>query len=237
MESVEARLAAVVARIGAAARTAGRDPAAVRLVAVSKTFGEAAITPALKAGQRDFGENRVQEAEAKWPPLRAAYPDLRLHLIGALQTNKAKSAVALFDTIHSLDRDSLAAALAREMARQGRRPQLFVQVNTGAEEQKAGVPPSDAARFVERCRAVHGLPVEGLMCIPPAGDDPAPHFDMLRRLAAALGLPSLSMGMSGDFEAAIRCGATHVRVGSAIFGARASQAAEPSLAMADKPAP
>jgi pyridoxal phosphate enzyme (YggS family) len=216
----EERLASVNARIAAAATRAGRDPAGVTLIAVSKTFDAAAIEPVLAAGQREFGENRVKEAEGKWPALRKRYPDVRLHLIGPLQTNKAREAVALFDAIHSLDRDRLAAAVAGEMARQGRTPALFVQVNTGAEPQKSGVLPSTAIAFVERCRGEHGLVIEGLMCIPPLGRDPIPHFDELKRLAEAAGLRSLSMGMSADFEAAIEHGATHVRVGSAIFGER-----------------
>lgn len=214
------RLADVKARIAAAAEHAGRDPATVTLIAVSKTFGPPAIEPVLAAGQRAFGENRVKEAEEKWPLLRERHPDLRLHLIGPLQTNKVREAVALFDAIHVLDRDRLAAALAKEMARQGRSPTLFVQVNTGDEPQKSGIARGDAAAFVARCREEHGLAVEGLMCIPPLADDPAPHFEMLRRLGAELGLPLLSMGMSADFETAIRHGATHVRVGSAIFGGR-----------------
>jgi pyridoxal phosphate enzyme (YggS family) len=214
------RLAAVEARIADAARRSGREPHDVRLIAVSKTFGVEAIEPLLAAGQRDFGENRVQEAQGKWPGLRVRYPDLRLHLIGPLQTNKAREAVAMFDAIHSLDRDKLAAALAKEMVRQGRAPGLFVQVNTGEEPQKAGVSLQEAAAFVERCGEAYGLGIEGLMCIPPAEEDAAPHFAALADLAGRLGLPSLSMGMSGDFEAAIAHGATHVRVGSAILGER-----------------
>lgn len=214
------RLAAVRTRIVEAAARAGRDPAGVTLIAVSKTFEAAAIEPVLAAGQREFGENRVQEAEAKWPALRALYPDVRLHLIGPLQTNKVREAVALFDAIHSLDREKLAAALAKEMPRQGRTLALYVQVNTGNEPQKSGVEPDETAAFVERCRGVHGLAIEGLMCIPPLEGDPVSHFDQLKRLADALGLRSLSMGMSADFEAAIEHGATHVRVGSAIFGGR-----------------
>jgi PLP dependent protein len=220
MADVGTRLAEVKARIRDAARRAGRDPARVTLIAVSKTFGADVIAPVLDAGQREFGENRVQEAEGKWPPLRLRFPDLRLHLIGPLQTNKAREAVSLFDAIHTVDRDRLAGVLAKEMARQGRSPTLFVEVNTGNEPQKAGVAPGEAAAFVTRCREVHGLSIEGLMCIPPLTDDPVPHFEMLRRLAEALGLGALSMGMSSDFEAAIHHGATHVRVGSAIFGER-----------------
>lgn len=220
MNEVAAGLAAVKARIAAAVIRAGRDPAAVTLVAVTKTFGADEIRPAIAAGQRDFGENRVQEAAAKWPGLKNGGPKLNLHLIGPLQTNKVRDAVALFDAIHSLDRDKLAEALSKEMARQERRLALFVQVNTGEEPQKAGVLPGETASFVERCRAKHGLPVKGLMCIPPQDEDPAPHFDMLARLGDGLGLRALSMGMSGDFETAIAHGATHVRVGSAIFGSR-----------------
>ncbi len=220
MADAETRLAEVKARVAAAVARAGRDPAEVALVAVSKTFGVDAIAPVLAAGQREFGENRVQEAEGKWPPLKARHPDLRLHLIGPLQTNKAREAVALFDAIHTVDRDKLAGVLAKETARQGRSPTLFVEVNAGKEPQKAGVAPEQAAAFVTRCRDVHKLSIEGLMCIPPFADDPVPHFEMLRDLGAALGLKSLSMGMSADYEAAILHGATHVRVGSAIFGAR-----------------
>jgi hypothetical protein len=187
---------------------------------VSKTFGADAIEPVLAAGQREFGENRVQDAMAKWPALRARYPDLRLHLIGPLQTNKVRDAVKLFDAIHSLDRDKLAVEIAKELSKQKRNVSLFVQVNTGDETQKAGVRPAETAVFVERCRSEHGLVLQGLMCIPPIEDDPMPHFQMLKRLASDLELRSLSMGMSADFETAIANGATHVRVGSAIFGER-----------------
>jgi PLP dependent protein len=218
--TAEARLVAVRAKIDAAAEGAGRDPARVNLIAVSKTFGAEAIEPVLEAGQRVFGENRVQEAVAKWPTLRARYPDLRLHLIGPLQTNKVRDAVKLFDAIHSLDRDKLANEIAKELSKQGRNLSLFVQVNTGDETQKAGVHPGDTAAFVARCRDEHGLAIEGLMCIPPIDDDPVPYFRMLKSLATELGLRSLSMGMSADFEVAIANGATHVRVGSAIFGER-----------------
>jgi pyridoxal phosphate enzyme (YggS family) len=218
--SAEERRAAVKAKIEAAAMQAGHDPASVNLIAVSKTFEATAIEPVLQAGQREFGENRVQEAMAKWPALRARYPALRLHLIGPLQTNKVRDAVKLFDAIHSIDRDKLAVEIAKEMARQNRRLTLFVQINTGNEPQKAGVAPSEAAAFVTRCRDVHSLAIDGLMCIPPLEDDPIPHFRMLKRLAEELGMASLSMGMSADFEAAIAEGATHVRVGSAIFGER-----------------
>lgn len=221
MESHIARnLAEVKERIALAAREAERDPSSVALVAVSKTIPPDGIREALAAGQRLFGENRVQEAEAKWPALREAFPDLRLHLIGPLQTNKAKKAVALFDAVETVDRERLAAALAEEMARSGRSLACFVQVNTGEEPQKAGVAPAEADAFIRRCREDFGLPVQGLMCIPPAGDEPAPHFALLARIAARNGLPALSMGMSHDHEVAIRFGATLVRVGTAIFGVR-----------------
>jgi pyridoxal phosphate enzyme (YggS family) len=221
MSGVSERLADVQARIARAADAAGRAPGDVRLIAVTKTFGAAAIEPALLGGHRDFGENRVQEAERKFPALKARFPDLTLHLIGPLQSNKARQAVRLFDAIHSLDREKLAAELAKQIAAEGRRPALFVQVNTGGEAQKAGIDPADAEAFVGRCRDVYRLSIEGLMCIPPLADDPRPHFELLRALGARLGLKKLSMGMSGDFETAIACGATHVRVGSAIFGDRA----------------
>ena len=220
MTEAETGLAGVEARIAAAARRAGRDASEVTLIAVTKTFAPDAIRPVLQCGHRVFGENRVQEAQTKWPSLRESFPDLKLHLIGPLQTNKVRDAVALFDAIHSIDRDKLAAALAKEMARQGRTAALFVQVNTGEEPQKAGVRPAAAAEFVGRCREQHRLRIEGLMCIPPLEAHPAPHFEMLRRLAETLGLSGLSMGMSSDYETAIAHGATHVRVGSAIFGER-----------------
>jgi pyridoxal phosphate enzyme (YggS family) len=210
----------VRARVATACREAGRDPASVRLIAVSKTFEAADIRPVIAAGQRDFGENRVQEAQAKWPLLREETPGIVLHLIGPLQSNKAAEAVALFDVIHSIDREKIAAAVAAEMARQGRRLRLLVQVNTGAEPQKAGVLPEETDAFVARCRETHGLAIDGLMCIPPADEAPAPHFALLQKIATRLGLASLSMGMSGDFETAIRFGATDIRVGSAIFGTR-----------------
>jgi pyridoxal phosphate enzyme (YggS family) len=218
---VAAGLAAVGARIAAAARAAGRDPATVHLVAVTKTQSAARVAEALAAGHRVFGENRVQEAQAKWPALRARHADLELHLIGPLQTNKARDAIALFDVIETVDRENLAEVLAREMARAARRPRCLIQVNTGEEAQKAGVAPADADAFIARCRDVHGLPVAGLMCIPPHDDDPGPHFALLRTLAERHRLGVLSMGMSADFELAIRLGASHVRVGTAIFGARA----------------
>jgi hypothetical protein len=217
--SVES-LAAINARIAAAARTAGRDPACVTLIAVSKTFGAEEIVPVIGAGQRTFGENRVQEAKAKWPALKARHPGLQLHLIGPLQSNKTKEAVELFDAIHSIDRPKIARAIAEEMARQGKLLELFVEVNTGEEAQKAGVLPLEAAAFVTMCREELKLPITGLMCIPPIEEEPAVHFAFLAKLAGELGLKGLSMGMSGDFETAIQFGATHVRVGSAIFGVR-----------------
>ena len=221
MSDAVARLHAVRAEIARAARDFERDPGDVTLVAVSKTFPAEAIEPVLAAGQRVFGENYVQEAKAKWPALRERYPDVELHMIGPLQSNKAREAVALFDAIHTLDRASLAEALAKEIDRQGRRPRLLVQVNTGEEPQKGGVAPQDADAFIAACRERHGLSIDGLMCIPPADDPPSPHFALLRVIAERNGLKWLSMGMSADFEAAIQLGATHVRIGSAIFGARA----------------
>lgn len=215
-----ARLAEVRRRMVQACAEAARDPAGVALVAVSKTFGAEAITPVIAAGQRIFGENRVQEAKAKWPALRERHPDLALHLIGPLQSNKAREAVALFDAIHTVDRASLCAALAKEIDRQGRAPLLLVEINTGAEPQKAGVLPEAADAFVRACRDTYGLAVAGLMCIPPLAEPPAPHFALTAKIAARNGLKLLSMGMSADFETAIRFGATHVRVGSAIFGER-----------------
>ena len=216
---IAANLAAVRARIGAAASAAGRAPADITLVAVGKTHGPSAIAAALAAGQRQFGENRVQEAALKYPALKAATPGLELHLIGPLQTNKVKEAVALFDVIETLDRPKLADALAREMARQGRHPGLFVEVNTGEEAQKAGVYPAEADAFIAQCRGL-GLKIAGLMCIPPADEEPALHFALLREIARRNGIAQLSMGMSADYETAIRFGATHVRVGTAIFGER-----------------
>ena len=212
-------LAAVKEKIAAAARAADRDPGAVTLVAVSKTHEAATIRLALEAGLRTFGENRVQEAMAKWPELRAEFPDLSLHLIGPLQSNKIRKAVQVCDVIESVDSEPLAAALAREIAAQGRPIGIFIQVNTGEEHQKAGVAPAEVDALVTRCRAL-GLDVQGLMCIPPADDEPAPHFALLAKIAARNGLARLSMGMSGDFETAIRFGATSVRVGTAIFGSR-----------------
>jgi len=213
-------LADVMRRIAEAARAAGRDPGQVTLVAVSKTHGADKVRELLAAGQRVFGENRVQEAEEKFPALKAEYPDLQLHLIGPLQTNKARDAVALFDVIESVDRERLAATLAKEMARAGRRPDCFIQVNTGEEAQKAGVLPAELDAFVAACRDTHKLPVVGLMCIPPVDEEPALHFALLVKMAARNGLAKVSMGMSADYEIAVRLGATHVRVGSALFGAR-----------------
>ena len=214
------RLAEVRQHIAAAARAAGRDPASVTLVAVSKTHGADRVRELLDAGQRVFGENRVQEAEEKFPALKAAYPDLALHLIGPLQTNKAREAVALFDVIQSVDRERLAATLAKEMTRSGRRPDCYIQVNTGEELQKAGVLPAELDAFVAACRETYKLPIVGLMCIPPVDEEPALHFALLAKMAARNGLSSISMGMSADYETAIRLGATHVRVGTALFGHR-----------------
>jgi len=214
------RLKDVRARIATAAREAGRDPSSVRLIAVSKTFEASDIVPVIEAGQRLFGENRVQEAKAKWPALKERYTDLELHLVGVLQSNKAKEAVQLFDAIHSIDRPRIAKAVAEEMAKQGRRLKLLVQVNTGEEPQKAGVMPREAAAFVRNCREELGLDIAGLMCIPPADEEPAIHFAFLAKLASELDVKELSMGMSADYETAIAFGATYVRVGSAIFGSR-----------------
>jgi PLP dependent protein len=213
-------LSAVRAEIARACRDAGRDPAGVTLVAVSKTFAVEAIEPVIAAGQRIFGENRVQEAKAKWPPLLERHERLELHLVGTLQSNKAKDAVALFDAIHSVDRASLAEALGKEIAKQGRRPLLFVEINTGAEPQKSGVLPEDADAFLADCRDRWGLTIAGLMCLPPLNEAPAPHFALTAKIARRNGLALLSMGMSADYPTAIAFGATHVRVGTAIFGAR-----------------
>ncbi len=210
-------------KIAAAEAEAGRNAGSVTLVAVSKTFEADEIRPVLDAGQRVFGENRVQEAQAKWPGLREDFADVELHLIGPLQSNKAKDAVALFDVIETVDREKIAAELAKEMEKQGRSPKLYVQVNTGSEPQKAGIEPRETVAFVARCRDVHGLAIEGLMCIPPADENPGPHFALLEKLAREAGVSGLSMGMSGDYEKAIAFGATIVRVGSAIFGNRAYQ--------------
>jgi pyridoxal phosphate enzyme (YggS family) len=210
----------VRASIARACKDANRNPADVTLVAVSKTFPAEAIEPVIAAGERVFGENRVQEAKSKWPTLLEKYPGIALHLIGPLQSNKAREAVALFDAIHSVDRDSLCQALAKEIAAQGRAPLLFVQINTGAEPQKAGVLPQEADAFVKKCADTYGLTISGLMCIPPADEGPAPHFALTAKIAKGNGLKLLSMGMSADFADAIMLGATHVRVGSAIFGGR-----------------
>ena len=217
---VVAGLAAVRHQIAQAAEDAERDPATVALVAVSKTIPAAGILPALAAGQRLFGENYVQESKAKWPALRERYPDVELHLVGPLQSNKAREAVELFDVLHGLDRLSLAAALAKEIARVGRAPKLLIQVNTGDEPQKGGVAPAALDTLLSACRETHGLTIHGLMCIPPADAPPSPHFALLARIAERHSLPILSMGMSADYPAAIQMGATHVRVGTAIFGAR-----------------
>lgn len=215
-----ARLAGIKSAIEQACRDANRAREAVTLIAVSKTFGAEEIWPVIAAGQRVFGENRVQESQAKWPELRARQAGLELHLIGPLQSNKAADAVALFDVIHTVDRPKIAYALAEEMSRQGRRLPVFIQVNTGAEPQKAGILPEAADAFIAECRDKAGLDVRGLMCIPPAEDVPAPHFALLAEIARRNDLPGLSMGMSADFEVAIHQGATHVRVGSALFGSR-----------------
>lgn len=199
---------------------AGRHAGSVQLVAVSKTFFADEIIPALEAGQRIFGENRVQEAQGKWPALRERFADLELHLIGPLQSNKTAEAVALFDVIQTVDREKIAATIAAEMQRLGRKIKLFVQVNTGSEPQKAGIEPQETVAFVTRCRDIHGLEIAGMMCIPPVDENPGPHFALLRKLAKEAGVKELSMGMSGDFETAIAFHATYVRVGSAIFGSR-----------------
>jgi PLP dependent protein len=213
-------LASVEQEIARACNESRRDRASVTLIAVSKTFDADAIAPVIEAGQRVFGENRVQEARAKWPALMSAYPGIALHLIGPLQSNKAKEAVALFDAIHSVDRPSICQALAKEINSQKRQPELFVQLNTGEEPQKAGVAPGEADAFIAGCREKYGLRISGLMCIPPVNDAPAPHFALTAKIAARNGLKNLSMGMSADFATAIQFGATHVRVGSAIFGHR-----------------
>lgn len=219
------RLAAVRGAIERAEADAGRARGSAQLIAVSKTFPAEDAEALIRAGQRVFGENRVQEAKGKWPALKDAHPDVALHLIGPLQSNKTKEAVALFDAIHTVDREKIAASIAAECAAQGRNPLLFVQVNTGEEPQKAGISPREAIAFVTRCREVHGLKIEGLMCIPPVEDAPGPHFALLKTLAAEAGVPGLSMGMSADFEIAVGFGATHVRVGSALFGTRPPQPA------------
>lgn len=223
----ESALGEIIARVDRAAQNWKRSPQEITLIAVSKTFEGDAIEPVLAAGHRQFGENRVQEAQKKWPDLKARYSNVRLHLLGPLQSNKVKDAVALFDVIHSLDRPKLAAALATCRDQQGRCPDLFIQVNTGAEPQKAGVRPEEATDFIAHCRDGLSLPVVGLMCIPPAEEAPAPHFALLANLAEAAGLPCLSMGMSDDFEIAIAQGATHIRVGRAIFGDRSAAITPP----------
>lgn len=220
MENAAERLEMIRARIERARRRFGPPPDAVSLVAVSKTFSADEIRPFLDAGQRVFGENRVQEAEAKWPGLRGSYDGIELHLIGPLQTNKAREAVALFDVIETVDRDKLAGVLRTEIDRAGKAPRLLVQVNIGLEPQKAGIPPADAVAFVARCRQVHGLRIDGLMGIPPEGEPPGPYFAHLATLGRDIEATTLSMGMSADFETAIAMGATHVRVGSALFGTR-----------------
>ncbi|RCS23626.1 YggS family pyridoxal phosphate-dependent enzyme [Phyllobacterium salinisoli] len=218
--NVIGRLENVRGAIADAEHEAGRPHRSVTLVAVSKTFEAEDIRPVLEAGQRVFGENRVQEAQAKWPALKERYEGVELHLIGPLQSNKAADAVALFDVIETVDREKIAAMLASEMKRLNRFPRLYVQVNTGLEPQKAGIAPTEAEAFVKRCRQTHGLAIEGLMCIPPADENPGPHFALLEKIARAGGIEKLSMGMSGDYETAIAFGATSVRVGSAIFGSR-----------------
>ena len=225
MPSTPARLADVQQRLVAAAQAAKRDPAAVHLVAVTKTFDAEHILPVLEVGHRRFGENRVQEAKAKWPALRQRFAGIELHLIGSLQSNKAREAVELFDVIHTIDRPKIAQAVAGEMARQGKRLELFIEVNTGEEPQKAGVMPKEAAALLRLCREDLKLEIAGLMCIPPHDEEPGIHFAFLAKLAHELGLAGLSMGMSADFETAVAFGATHVRVGSQIFGGRSPQAA------------
>lgn len=220
MDDAVSRLADVSRNMAASEKAAGRKAGVVMLVAVSKTFEADDIRPVIEAGQRVFGENRVQEAQAKWPDLKHEFPDLELHLIGPLQSNKTKEAVALFDVIETVDREKIAAELAKEMARQGKSPKLYVQVNTGSEPQKAGIEPTEAVAFVKRCRDTHGLAIEGLMCIPPADENPGLHFALLEKLAREAGVEKLSMGMSSDYQTAIAFGATSVRVGSAIFGNR-----------------
>lgn len=217
---LQERLNEVRSHIAAAERQAGRPAGSVQLVAVSKTFDADAIRPAISAGQRVFGENRVQESQGKWPELKAETAGIELHLIGPLQSNKAADAVALFDVIETIDREKIARAIADEIKRQGKAIKLYVQVNTGLEPQKAGIAPDDTEAFVDLCRKQFGLPIEGLMCIPPAEENPGPHFALLAKLAKQAGIEKLSMGMSSDYETAVAFGATSVRVGSAIFGAR-----------------
>ncbi|RIA55194.1 hypothetical protein BXY53_0248 [Dichotomicrobium thermohalophilum] len=219
-DSAAARLAEVRARIADAAREVGRDPSEVHLVAVSKTFGAEAIIPVIEAGQRIFGENRVQEAQGKWPALKERWPDIELHLIGPLQSNKARDAVKLFDVIQTIDRPKIARVVSREISEIGRSPRLLVQVNTGEEPNKAGIAPTEAVDFTRYCQDELGLHIEGLMCIPPIDEEPAIHFAFLAKLADQCGVSRLSMGMSADYETAVEFGATWVRVGSAIFGPR-----------------
>jgi hypothetical protein len=220
MGGVTENLATVRSEIETAANSVNRDPTAVTLIAVSKTFDADDIRPVLQAGQRVFGENRVQEAEGKWPQLREEFPDVELHLIGPLQTNKVKHALPLFDVIQTVDRPKLARTLADQMDKTGHRPDCFIQVNTGEEDQKAGIAPADVDGFVAQCRDEFGLPIVGLMCIPPVDEQPSPHFALLSKMADRNGLKGLSMGMSADYQTAVMLGATHVRVGSAIFGKR-----------------
>jgi len=214
------RLNEVKGRIAEAARDAGRAPGDIELIAVSKTFDADAIRPVLEEGHRVFGENRVQEAQGKWPDLKDEFPGVELHLIGPLQSNKTKEAVALFDVIQTVDREKIARTLAAEMKKQDKTVRLYIEVNTGMEPQKAGIAPDDCASFLAMCRDELGLTIEGLMCIPPFDENPGPHFALLRKLAEENGIAKLSMGMSGDFETAVAFGATSVRVGTAIFGAR-----------------
>ena len=218
--SVSANYSKVVEAVTATAKAVGREAADITLIAVSKTRPAEYSLPVLAAGQIDFGENKMQEAESKWSALKLHHPAARLHIIGALQSNKARAAVALADAIHSIDRDKLARAVADEMTRSGRRPECFIQVNTGEEAQKSGVLPGNADALIEACREIYALPLVGLMCLPPNGEEPSPHFALLRKIAERHGLTKLSMGMTADFKTAIAFGATHIRVGSAIFGAR-----------------
>ena len=219
-EEIASNLNAVRFKIEENGKTSGRSAQSVSLLAVTKTLSEEKIRPALEAGHQDFAENRIQESQLKWPALREEYPDTKLHLIGSLQTNKVKTSLELFDVIHTLDRPSLAKALSQEISKKGVSPECFVQVNTGEEEQKGGVLPADADKFIQGCITDFGLSVVGLMCIPPVGQEPSPHFLFLKNIAERNGLKKLSMGMSSDYELAVRLGATHVRVGTAIFGSR-----------------
>ncbi|MEE9313880.1 MAG: YggS family pyridoxal phosphate-dependent enzyme [Rhizobiaceae bacterium] len=220
MGNQEERLNFALDGVKTTEKKAGRDVGSTQVIVVSKTFDEDAIRPVLEAGYRIFGENRVQETQGKWPKLREEFSDVELHLIGPLQSNKTAEAVALFDVMHTVDREKIAKTLAKEFQAQGKSLKLFVQVNTGEEDQKAGIAPKQAVEFVNRCRDVHGLTIEGLMCIPPFDENPGPHFALLRKLAAEAGVKQLSMGMSADYETAVEFGATYVRVGSAVFGSR-----------------